>query len=129
MARDMASMQARTAIAKDPTSVPPSDDQLRRDASSSDPVVANAARNKIAQQQNLATAKVPVNPVPMPVAPNDQNNNAGSKSVPTPEPNKYVPGSAPEAPERESLQPSSKKATKENIISLKSIVDELLNRN
>jgi LysM repeat protein len=157
IARDIASMQARVAIAKDPTSVPPSDDQLRRAASSTDADAAASARNVIAQQQKDATEKVPAKPVPMPAAPSGQNNTAEPKPVAMPAPSgqnnatgpkpvampapptatpqvrniypqRHVPGEAPEAPENETLQLASKNAAKENIFSLNSIVDEILNR-
>jgi hypothetical protein len=119
MARDMASMQARTAIAKDPTSVPPSDDQLRRAASSTDTDAAASARNVIAQQQKDATAKVPGNPVPMPVA---QKDPTAPKAVPMPAP----PATATTQNKPPAVAPE--KETKENIFSLNSVVDELLNR-
>jgi hypothetical protein len=64
-------------------------------------------------------------PVTMPVA---QPDTTAPKPVTMPAPPmKYVPGSASEAPD-ESMQPSSKKATKENIFSLNNVVDEILNR-
>jgi LysM repeat protein len=134
MARDMASMQARTAIAKDPTSVPPSDDQLRRAASSTDTDAAASARNVIAQQQKDATEKVPGNPVPMPVA---QKDPTAPKPVPMPvaqkDPTAPKPVSMPAPPATATTQNkppavAPEKETKENIFSLNSVVDELLNR-